>query len=99
MSFKIGVLKNFANFIGKHQCWSLGASTKDVSTLGKGERGQAKAGKCGQREREELAKCGRPLGKNYSYHICEIYSDHLALWLYIKFSFCLCSIGNVRNAM
>ena len=20
---KIGVLKNFANFIGKHQCWSL----------------------------------------------------------------------------
>ena len=61
MSFKIGVFKNFANFIGKHQCWSMGASTKDVSTLGKGERGQAKAGKCGQREREELAKCGRPL--------------------------------------
>ena len=23
MFFKIGVLKNFANFIGKHQCWSL----------------------------------------------------------------------------
>ena len=21
--FKIGVLKNFANFIGKHLCWSL----------------------------------------------------------------------------
>ena len=21
--FKIGVLKNFANFIGKHQCWSI----------------------------------------------------------------------------
>ena len=23
MFFKIGVLKNFANFIGKHQCWSI----------------------------------------------------------------------------
>ena len=23
MFFKIGVLKNFANFIGKHLCWSL----------------------------------------------------------------------------
>ena len=23
MFFKIDVLKNFANFIGKHQCWSL----------------------------------------------------------------------------
>ena len=23
MFFKLGVLKNFANFIGKHLCWSL----------------------------------------------------------------------------
>ena len=23
MFFKIGVLKNFSNFIGKHQCWSI----------------------------------------------------------------------------
>ena len=23
MFFKIGALKNFANFIGKHLCWSL----------------------------------------------------------------------------
>ena len=23
MFFKIVVLKNFANFIGKHQCWSI----------------------------------------------------------------------------
>ena len=23
MFFKIGVLKNFANFIGKHQCWNI----------------------------------------------------------------------------
>ena len=23
MFFRIGVLKNFANFIGKHQCWSI----------------------------------------------------------------------------
>ena len=27
------------------------------------------------------------LKKNYSYHICEIYSDNLAVCLYIKFSF------------
>ena len=47
-----------------------------------------------------LAKCGGPLGKkNYSYHICEIYSDNLAVCLYIKFSFCLYSIENVWNAM
>ena len=32
-----------------------------------------------------LAKCGGPLGKNYSYHICEIYSDNLTVCLYIKF--------------
>ena len=25
--------------------------------------------------------------KNYSYHICEIYSDDVAVCLYIKFSF------------
>ena len=37
--------------------------------------------------------------KNYSYHICEIYSDNLAICLYIKFSFCLYSIENVWNAM
>ena len=23
MFFEIGVLKNFANFIGNHQCWSI----------------------------------------------------------------------------
>ena len=23
MFFRIGVLKNFANYIGKHQCWSI----------------------------------------------------------------------------
>ena len=34
--------------------------------------------------------------KNYSYHICEIYSDNYAVCLYIKFSFCLYSIKNVE---
>ena len=34
--------------------------------------------------------------KKYSYHICEIYSDNLAVCLYIKFSFCLYSIENVE---
>ena len=53
--------------------------------------------KCGQGEGGWLAKCERPLGKeNYSYHICEIYSDNLAVCLYIKFSFCLYSIENVE---
>ena len=33
--------------------------------------------------------------KNYSYHICEIYSDNLAVCQYIKISFCLYSIENV----
>ena len=61
MFFKIGVLKNFANFIGKHQCWSMVPSIKDVSTLGGG--GQAKVDKCGQGDGWWLAKCGRPLGK------------------------------------
>ena len=37
--------------------------------------------------------------KNYSYHICEIYSDNLAVCLYIKFSLCLYSVENVWNAM
>ena len=49
MFFKIGALRNFANFIGKHQCWSMGTSIKDVSTLG-GEGDQARLGKCGQEE-------------------------------------------------
>ena len=37
--------------------------------------------------------------KNYSYHICEIYSDNFAVCLYLKVSFCLYSIGNVWNAI
>ena len=37
--------------------------------------------------------------KNYSYHIYEIYSDNLAVRLYIKFSFCFYSIENLWNAM
>ena len=31
--------------------------------------------------------------KNYSYNICEIYSDNLAVCLYIKFPLCFYSIG------
>ena len=33
MFFKIGVLKNFANFIGKHQCWSIFLIKLQVWTL------------------------------------------------------------------
>ena len=44
MFFKIDVLKNFANFIGKHQCWSMGPSIKDVRTLGEGGGGSGKSG-------------------------------------------------------
>ena len=34
--------------------------------------------------------------KNYSYHICEIYSENLAVCLYIKFSFCFYSTENKK---
>ena len=53
MFFKIGVLKNFANFIGKYQCWSMGPSIKDVHILGGvkgGGGGQTKVDKYGQWE-------------------------------------------------
>ena len=64
MFFKIDVLKNFANFIGKHQCWSMGPSIKDVRTLGEGGRGVRQKWTNADRGRGEwLAKCGRPLGK------------------------------------
>ena len=33
MFFKIGVLKNFANFTGKHLCWSLSLSNKVAGLL------------------------------------------------------------------
>ena len=35
--------------------------------------------------------------KNYSCDICQIYSDNLAVCLYIKFSFCLYLVENVWN--
>ena len=65
----------------------------------RGEGGQAKVGKCGQGEGVVSQTWTSTWKKNYSYHICEIYSDNLAVCLYIKFSFCLYSIGNVWNAM
>ena len=74
-----------------------GPSIKDVCNLG------------GRRVRQTWTNADRGRGvsqmwmcawkKNYSYHICEIYSDNLAVCLYIKFSFCLYSIENVWNAM
>ena len=77
-------------------------STKDVRTLGKGGGGGG-SGNSGKMRREGggwLAKCGRPLGKKFiATFICEIYSDSLAVCLYIKFSFCLYSKGNMRNPM
>ena len=77
---------------------NTGPSIKDVCTLVGG--GQAKVEKCRQGEEGWLAKCWLLLGKkNYSYHICEIYSDNLAVCLYIKFSFCFYSIENVWNGM
>ena len=101
MFFKKVVLKNFANLIGKHQCWSMGPSIKDVGTLGgRGVRQKWTNADRGAGGRGWLAECGRPLGKKIiACHICEIYSDNLAVCLYIKFSFCLYSIGNVWNAM
>ena len=65
----------------------------------RGGRGQAKVDKCGQGEGVVSQMWTSAWKKNYSYHICEIYSDHLAVCLYIKFSFCLYSIENVWNAM
>ena len=68
----------------------LGAIHKGCPHI-RGKGGQAKVDKCGQGEGGGwLTKCGHPLGKkNYSYHICEIYSHKLALY----------SIENVWNAM
>ena len=64
MFFKIDVLKKFANFIGKHQCWSMGPSIKDARTFGEGGRGVRQKWTNADRGRGEwLAKCGRPLGK------------------------------------
>ena len=81
---------------------TLGAIHKGCPHIDEGGEGGG-SGKSGQMRTVGggwLAKCGRPLGKkNYSYHICQIYSDNLAVYLYVKFSFCLYSIENVWNAM
>ena len=61
MFFKISVLKNLVSFIGKHQCWSMGPSIKDVCTLG--GRAVRKIGQMRTGGGGWLAKCGRPLGK------------------------------------
>ena len=65
-----------------------------------GEEGQVKVDKCGQGEGRVVSQIWTSAWKkNYSYHICEMYSDNLAVCLYIKFPFCLYSIENVRSAM
>ena len=77
----------------------MGPSIKDVRTL-RGRRCFRQKWTNPDIERGWLAKGGRPLGKkNYGYHISEIYSDNLAVCLYIKFSICLYSIENVWDAM
>ena len=82
-----------------------GPSIKDVCTLGEGgqEGGGGGSGKSGQMQTGGGVVVSQmwmsALKKNYSYHICEIYSYNLAVCLHIKFSFCLYSIENVWNAM
>ena len=69
-----------------------GLSINDVCTLGGGV-GSGKSGQMQKGRGGRLAKSGRPLGKKiHSYHIFEIYSDNLAVCLYIKLSLCLYSI-------
>ena len=76
-----------------------GPSIKDVHKLegggGSGKSEQIRTG--GEEVVSQMWTSARK--NNYSYHICEIYSDNLAISLYIKFSFCLYSIENVWNAM
>ena len=79
-----------------------GAIHKGCPHIRGGEGGQVKVGKYGQGEWGEgvvsqMWTSARK--KNYSYHICEIYSDNLAVCLYLKFSFCLYSIENVWNVL
>ena len=51
----------------------MGLSIKYVRTLG-GEGGQTKVEKCGQEEGVVSQMRTSTWKKNYSYHICEIYS-------------------------
>ena len=68
---------------------TLGAIRKGCPQFRGGSGVQAEVDTNADRGRGWLAKCGRSLGKKSSYHICEIYSDNLAVCLYIKFSSCL----------
>ena len=72
----------------------------DIRTLGGGGGGVRQKWTKADRERGVVSQMWTyAWKKNYSYHICEICSNNLAVCLYIKFSFCLYSIGTVWNAM
>ena len=61
----------------------------------RGDGDQAKVDRCGQEE--GVVSQMWMSSWNYSYHICEFYSDDLAVCLYIEFPLCLYSIENVWN--
>ena len=80
----------------------MGSSINDARTLGGGAGGGGRGEESGKSGQMRTGGGGvvsqmwmSAWKKNYSYHICEIYSDNLAVCLYIKFSFCLYSIENV----
>ena len=72
-----------------HSVIYLGAIHKGCPHIRRGQGGQEKVDKGGKGEGVASQMWTSTRKTNYSYHICEIYSDNLAVCLCIKFSFCL----------